>query len=233
MADNRKRTIEEEQQQPGEGNETNNPSRVASASASAGVRSQPAQPVTPEKPAKKTKESRAAAADGRETETAAGAPFAGEDFVDPPGPENEEGVEPEQEEEPDDHEDPVYEEEHADENEVITGDTIMGFPRYPETTNRDIMLNHFGFVRWARGREDPSGRLADFVDWSNSEVGRNLELERQGNERFNFGQHRGCTFREIAVRDPTYHHRYMHMLERRNEEPNGVLSRYIDWFNSR
>ena len=44
-------------------------------------------------------------------------------------------------------------------DETVTADTIMGFSRYPNKTNRDIMLDHFDFVRWARKQDNLTGVL--------------------------------------------------------------------------
>ena len=117
---------------------------------------------------------------------------------------------------------------------VITAESIMGFPKYPNVTNRDIMINHYGFVSWVKKKKAEEGKLtgglAAFLDWVDSDEGQRLEIEGQGQERFNFGQHRGETFADIAQADPGYHGRYVHMLNKNGESPNPVLSRYIAWF---
>jgi hypothetical protein len=87
------------------------------------------------------------------------------------------------------------EEEQAEEHKgEITGNTTMGFPKYPDTCNRDIVLHHFDYVKWARGRTEMYGRLEGFVNWTNSEEGKSLEMQGRGNETFNFGQKRERRF---------------------------------------
>ena len=96
------------------------------------------------------------------------------------------------------------EEGHEDEEEHVSAETIMGFLRYPSTSNGDIMKNHYDFVVWAKEKrsEGPTfGRLRDFVEWVESAEGRRLEIESQhmagrgngggndGDEMFNFGKH--------------------------------------------
>lgn len=121
-------------------------------------------------------------------------------------------------------------EEH-DDDEGVTAATVMGFPKYPDVTNGDIMTNHYDFVVWAKKKkEEASGNLADFFEWVESPEGKRQEIEAEGREKFGFGKHNGKTFIEISEEDPGYHGRYMTMLRKRGEEPNPILSRYIDWF---
>lgn len=110
----------------------------------------------------------------------------------------------------------------------ITADTVMGFPNYPNATNRELIEKHYGFVEWAKKKYDNDevyGRLEEFCDWLYSPEGKQIDQE---NERFTYGVHKGQTFKEIAENDPSYHTRCIHML--RKEEPTGQLARYIEWF---
>ena len=118
-------------------------------------------------------------------------------------------------------------------NDVLTAETIMGFPRYPNATNGEIMRNHYDFVIWAKKKKannEASGGLLAFVEWVESPEGQRLELESEGNIKFGFGQHKGKTFMHVAQTDPGYHERYLNALRRKGEEPNSVLSQYISWF---
>lgn len=121
-----------------------------------------------------------------------------------------------------------------EEEDAVTADSIMGFHKYPNKTNREIMLHHYGFVRWARSRENMYGRLEEFVRWSKSDEAKALEmqgLQGRGNEQFTYGQHNGKTFHQIAEQDPDYHVRYMKMLRWKNQPSNDMLDRYVEWFN--
>ena len=113
---------------------------------------------------------------------------------------------------------------------VVTGDTILAFSCFPEITNRDIILNHYSFVRWARTREAQYGKLEAFAKWLKTDEAKSLEAKGQGNEEFTFGQHKGQKFCEIAAADPDYHDRYLQALRSRNKKPNPVLVRYVEWF---
>ena len=118
---------------------------------------------------------------------------------------------------------------------VMTAGSIMGFPRYPNASNGEIMKNHYDFVLWAKKKKangDAHGRLKEFVDWVESPEGQTLELESEGNVKFCFGTHKGETFMDVARNDPGYHERYMHALRRKGEEPNSVLSQYMSWFKN-
>jgi hypothetical protein len=103
--------------------------------------------------------------------------------------------------------------------EEVSGDTIVGFGRHAERTYRQVMIDQYEYVRWARAQDSVSGGLAQFVQWTNSDEGKSLEIKSQGNEEFTFGQHEGQKFCEIAQQDPTYHVRYMDVLKRKNETP--------------
>eukprot|EP01083_Nonionella_stella_P092730 259657_1 len=105
-------------------------------------------------------------------------------------------------------------EEEDDNKDRITAESIMGFPKYPNLTNRELMLNENRFVDWAKRKMvegSTFGRLSDFVNWVESEEGRRLEEEREtileGQEIFGFGRHKGKTFKQIAEDDPDYHER--------------------------
>jgi len=133
------------------------------------------------------------------------------------------------------------EEEDEDDNR-ITAESIMGFPKYPNLTNREIGINHHDFVDWAKRKKKEGtafGRLLDFVNWveeSEEEVSKleeERELIQEGQEIFNFGRHKGKTFQQIAQDEPNYHEKYMYMLAKNREEPNPVLSRYIAWFEKK
>eukprot|EP00578_Thalassiosira_sp_NH16_P019698 CAMPEP_0181092702 /NCGR_PEP_ID=MMETSP1071-20121207/9055_1 /TAXON_ID=35127 /ORGANISM="Thalassiosira sp., Strain NH16" /LENGTH=271 /DNA_ID=CAMNT_0023174891 /DNA_START=77 /DNA_END=892 /DNA_ORIENTATION=- len=125
--------------------------------------------------------------------------------------------------------------EDSDEEEFgVTAESVMGFPKYPTLSNGEIMKNHYGFVQWAKKKDaagDANGALAVFIEWVESPEGQRLELEREGNEQFNLGKHKGKTFLEISQQDPGYHDRYMMMLRKKGVEPPGMLSRYITWLN--
>ena len=125
--------------------------------------------------------------------------------------------------------------ESTKDDDVLTAETIMGFPRYPNATNGEIMRNHYDFVLWAKKKKakgDASGGLFEFVEWVESPEGQQLELESEGNIKFGFGQHKGKTFMHVAQSDPDYHERYLNALRRKGEEPNSVLSQYISWFTN-
>lgn len=119
---------------------------------------------------------------------------------------------------------------HYDE-QVVTGDTILNCSNFPHFNNHEI-VQQYGFVRWARKQHDQHNeRLVLFQEWLDSEEGRFfVELER-GNEKFPYGQHKGLKLSDIAAVDSEYHIRYMGALRRKNEPPNDVLSRYIDYYN--
>ena len=81
---------------------------------------------------------------------------------------------------------------------VLTAESIMGFPRYPNSSNGEIMKHHYDFVIWAKKKKangDASGGLFEFVEWVESPEGQQLELESEGNIKFGFGQHDGETFK--------------------------------------
>lgn len=118
-------------------------------------------------------------------------------------------------------------------NTSITGDTMMGFTKFPTSTNREIMINDYGFVKWAKKQREVAGSLAAFLEWAESDEGRSLEFEGAGNETMSYGQHKGETFAEIARNDPGYHDRFMYMLNMKRQEPDPKLARYIDWFDQR
>jgi hypothetical protein len=115
-------------------------------------------------------------------------------------------------------------------SEMITAETIMGFPSHPTSTNRELMTKHYSFVEWAHRKEEEGvacGRLQTFLDWVSSPDGKQLEEEH---ERFTFGVHKGQTFLETARTDPGYHMRYAYMLKKDKEKPSGQFARYITWF---
>ena len=123
--------------------------------------------------------------------------------------------------------------ETGQDDDALTAESIMGFPRYPNATNGEIMKHHYDFVIWAKKKkanDEASGGLLAFVEWVESPEGQRLELESEGNIKFSFGQHNGETFVEVAQTDPGYHERYLNALRRKGEEPNSVLSQYISWF---
>jgi hypothetical protein len=111
----------------------------------------------------------------------------------------------------------------------LTGDTEMGFGMYKEETCRDVMISHYDYIRWGRSQEKPTGELARFLKWTNSDEGKALEGEGQGNEKFTTysKQHTGETFRQVAKDDPSYHLRFKHM----RPGPDPVLDRYSAWFD--
>jgi len=119
--------------------------------------------------------------------------------------------------------------EQQPEQPKITGDSMMGFSRYADKTVREVFLHRHGFVEWAKKVENPSPPLKSFVDWTNSDEARRIELDAKGNEIMPIGQHKGESFRQIAACDPTYHIRYIHARPRRLPPP---VQRYIDWFNA-
>jgi uncharacterized protein (DUF3820 family) len=135
--------------------------------------------------------------------------------------------------------------ESANENAAteISADTVMGFPKHRNATNREL-INHYDFVKWAKKKysnDEVYGRLEEFCDWLYSPEGQQIEQEylsrvagneiEQANKRFTYGKHEGRTFKEIAENDPSYHTRYIHMLRKKNEVPTGQLARYVEWFN--
>ena len=62
---------------------------------------------------------------------------------------------------------------------------------------------------------------------------RRLRLEKQGTNRtFDFGTYNRRTFAEVAEEDPTYHERYMKVLNKRKQKPRRTLTQYINWFNN-
>jgi hypothetical protein len=109
---------------------------------------------------------------------------------------------------------------------LVTADSVMGFPKYPLATNRELMTQHIEFVNWAKKMKKQGsvyGRLKDFLEWVESPEGK-------GFEKLTFGQHIGQTFAEVALNDPGYHIRYMHMLRKKGESPSDKLAAYISWF---
>lgn len=123
------------------------------------------------------------------------------------------------------------EEEGRDREETkARADTIMGFPSHLTSANREIMLEHLDFFRWAKEQQNPVGGQQAFLERCQLEEGKALKMEGMGNDIFGFGQHRGESFQEIAENEPTYHERFMKILSRRNEEPNAGLARYIHWY---
>jgi hypothetical protein len=111
-------------------------------------------------------------------------------------------------------------------NALVTADSVMGFPKHPHATNREIMTQHIDFVNWAKSKKEQGsvyGRLKDFLEWVESPEGK-------GFEKFTFGQHKGQTFAEVALHDPEYHVRYIHVLRKKGESPSGKLAAYISWF---
>jgi hypothetical protein len=118
----------------------------------------------------------------------------------------------------------------SNDSEILTEQTIMGFPSHPTSTNRELMTRHHSFVEWAHRKEAEGAvcsRLQDFLDWANSPDGKQLEEDC---ERLTFGVHKGKTFQETADADPGYHTRYAYMLKKDGEKPSGQFARYIKWF---
>ena len=110
----------------------------------------------------------------------------------------------------------------------MTADSVMGFPMLPKATNREIMTQHIDFVNWAKSKKEKGpvyGRLKDFLEWVESPEGK-------GFGRFTFGQHKGQSFADVALRDPEYYVRYMHALQKHGESPHGELALYIAWFKN-
>ena len=119
--------------------------------------------------------------------------------------------------------------------EVVTADSVMGLSQYPFKTNREIMLNHYNFVRHARyNRYRATSKLRSFLEWAATEEGKQLSrLGFQATEKFHFGQHRDMTFHHIARVDPTYHIRYQEKLNQDGKAlMDGTLADYIKWFQA-
>lgn len=81
----------------------------------------------------------------------------------------------------------------------------------------------------------PTGEIAEYIEWHNEAEHKDPDLslrrikEDQGNQLFDFGQHNGKTFRQVAQSDPGYIDRYMH------KDPAGAQRRlrdYIEYFNN-
>ena len=126
--------------------------------------------------------------------------------------------------------DDVHHEDASEEDDTaVNAETVMGFERFPTSSNKTIMLEHYDFVRWARARKDPYGRLEAFVAWSNTDGAKVLEMQGRGRETFTFGQHSGETFAEVAENDSEYHKRYMRALNAKAETPPEVLTRYMEY----
>jgi hypothetical protein len=115
------------------------------------------------------------------------------------------------------------------EDVTVTGDSYLHFSHLPELTNREIVLEHYDFVRWAKKIENPQGNLKLFTDWLKSDEATALHLEGQGNEKFTFGQHKGQKFKEVARLDPDYHTRYLRVLRKNHQQPHPTLIHYIDY----
>ena len=111
-------------------------------------------------------------------------------------------------------------------NVLVTADSVLGFTKHPHATNREIMTQHIDFVNWAKSKKEKGsvyGRLKDFLEWVESPEGK-------GFEKFTFGQHKGQTFADVALHDPEYHVRYIHVLRKKGESPSDELAAYISWF---
>jgi hypothetical protein len=54
----------------------------------------------------------------------------------------------------------------------------------------------------------------------------NLNLDEM---QFNYGRHKGKTFKEVALCDPGYHDRYVYVLQKEGKSPYGELAKYISW----
>jgi hypothetical protein len=81
----------------------------------------------------------------------------------------------------------------------------------------------------------PSAELAAYISWFEKTRGTRSALkvespEGKGFEKFTFGQHKGQTFAEVALHDPKYHVRYIHVLRKKGESPSAELAAYISWF---
>lgn len=115
---------------------------------------------------------------------------------------------------------------------AITGDSFLHFPRHPELTNREIVINHCDFVNWARKHdENAQGNLKLFLEWLDTDdEAKAVELEGRGNEKFTYGQHKAKKFCEVASDDPEYHERYLRALRDKRKSPDAVLARYIEYF---
>ena len=101
-----------------------------------------------------------------------------------------------------------------DNDNVLTAESIMGFPRYPNVSNGEIMKHHYDFVLWAKKmikhdyefvvwakKIKANGgaycRLEEFVDWVESPEGQRLELESEKNvKKFRFLHDTGETCME-------------------------------------
>ena len=123
--------------------------------------------------------------------------------------------------------------EQDDEEVFVNGDTVMGFRKHPNRSNKDIMMHDFGFAIWARGVKDPTDNLAAFAEWTYSDEAKGMEFEARENGTFSFGQHAGNSFAQVAASDPKYHTRYMHMMKMKGQKPPSVLSRYMDYLKLR
>jgi hypothetical protein len=142
-----------------------------------------------------------------------------------PLPDGGSGEEADEDEEADEED----EDQGDEEEEEDSGDTKMGFGKHTERTRREVMIYYYDYVRWARSQESPSGVLACFLEWTNSDEGKTLEGEGQGNEKFTTysRQHSGKTFRRVAKDDPSYHLRFKY----KRPGPDPVIDRYFAWFN--
>lgn len=118
------------------------------------------------------------------------------------------------------------------EEDRVTTETVLGINNYENTTNEELMKNHYGFIGWARRKmkdEALSGTMVKLVDWADSVEGHRVE----GQVVFSIGKHKGKTFEQIARTDPRYHITYSYALQKNNVSPSVLLTGYISWFDRR
>lgn len=123
--------------------------------------------------------------------------------------------------------------ENKPQGDPVTADTVMGFPRYPDRTNRYIVTQHPDFVLWARRKHESGeafGNLRLFVEWLDTPEGQELDFEGQGNQKLGFGKYGDITFKQLAKTDPDYHVRFMSALKRKGEEPDPMLALYASFY---
>jgi len=116
------------------------------------------------------------------------------------------------------------------EEDRVTAETVLGINNYENTTNGELMKNHYGFIGWARRKMEEEalvGKMVKLVDWADSAEGQRVE----GQVVFTIGKHKGKTFEQIARTDPRYHIAYSYVLQKKNLSPSALLTGYISWFD--
>ena len=113
--------------------------------------------------------------------------------------------------------------------QIREGNQIFSFGQYQGKTFREIATKDpFYHVRYKHMQPGPNPTLDWYIRYFRDVKANNTQPtdSDMGSETFDFGQHFGQTWRQVAQMDPTYHIRF----KRKRPAPHGVMDRYAKWF---